>query len=88
MMLLLYHLKNQDGHIDNTVTTLYTKKKEVGELKAPRVRSGLRVPSELNNKLIIMAENEGISKNALMLRVLGEWVKDNDLKRFNTYRKE
>lgn len=57
-------------------------------MKAPRVRSGLRVSPDLNNKLILLAEKEGISKNALMLRVLGEWVKENDMKRFSAHRRE
>lgn len=69
------------------MTALYTKEKGVGGVKAPRVRSGLRVPPDLNDKLILLAENEGISKNALMIRVLGEWVKKNKM-RFGTYRKE
>ncbi len=35
----------------------------------------------------MLAEKEGISKNALMLRVLWEWVKENDKNMFNSYRK-
>lgn len=50
-------------------------------MKAPRVRSGLRVPPDLNNKLIFLAEREGISKNALMLRVLELWVSQSDKKK-------
>lgn len=50
-------------------------------MKAPRVRSGLRVPPDLNNKLIMLAEKEGISKNALMLRVLSMYANEKDKKK-------
>jgi len=39
------------------------------------------VPPDLNNKLIFLAEREGISKNALMLRVLELWVSQSDKKK-------
>ncbi len=40
-----------------------------------RVRAGLRIPYELNTWLILQAEKMGVSKNALILQILGEWVK-------------
>ena len=39
-----------------------------------RVRSGLRIPYELNTWLILKAKDMGISKNALMLQIFREWV--------------
>jgi predicted HicB family RNase H-like nuclease len=42
-----------------------------------RVRSGLRVPPELNAYLIEAAQNYGTSKNALILQILREWVERN-----------
>ena len=44
-----------------------------------RVRSGLRIPMDLNTELILLAQANGISKNALILQILWEWVKKNDL---------
>ena len=35
-----------------------------------RVRAGLRIPMDLNTKLILLAKRRGISKNALMLEFL------------------
>jgi predicted HicB family RNase H-like nuclease len=43
-----------------------------------RVRTGLRIPYELNTKLIFIAREMGISKNALILQILRDWVKQND----------
>lgn len=38
-----------------------------------RVRSGLRIPIDLNTELILRAKADGISKNALILQILWEW---------------
>lgn len=40
-----------------------------------RVRTGLRIPYEQNTKLIFAAREMGISKNALILQILWDWVK-------------
>lgn len=45
---------------DNKVTTL--------------IRSGLRVPYDLNTKLIKIAKEKGISKNALILQILWNYI--------------
>lgn len=45
-----------------------------------RVRTGLRIPIELNTELILLAEKNGISKNALILQILWEWVEKNNNK--------
>lgn len=42
-----------------------------------RVRTGLRIPIKLNTELILLAEEDGISKNALILQILREWVSRN-----------
>jgi hypothetical protein len=42
-----------------------------------RVRTGLRIPMNLNTVLILEAKRMGISKNALILQVLRDWVKAN-----------
>lgn len=39
-----------------------------------RIRTGLRLPFDLNTKLILLAQKQGISKNALMLQILWEHV--------------
>lgn len=38
-----------------------------------RVRAGLRIPMDLNTKLILCARENGISKNALILQILWEY---------------
>lgn len=38
-----------------------------------RARVGLRIPSELNAWLASEAGKQGISKNALILKILWEW---------------
>ena len=38
-----------------------------------RVRAGLRIPMDLNTKLILRASENGISKNALILQILWEY---------------
>lgn len=42
-----------------------------------RVRTGLRIPYNLNTWLILEARRLGISKNALILQILNEWVRTN-----------
>ena len=39
-----------------------------------RTRSGLRIPMDLNTKLILLAKKKGISKNALMLEILWDYL--------------
>ena len=41
-----------------------------------RVRTGLRIPYDLNTKLIFIARKHGISKNALMLDILRHYVEN------------
>ncbi len=43
-----------------------------------KVRTGLRIPIEMNTKLIIKAEELCVSKNALILFILKEWIKSNE----------
>lgn len=40
-----------------------------------RVRSGLRIPYELNTWLIEESRKHGMAKNALILQILWDWVK-------------
>ena len=40
-----------------------------------RTRAGLRIPYELNTTLALAAQKMGISKNALILQILRDWVK-------------
>ena len=42
--------------------------------KLERARTGLRIPYELNTKLILLARKRGISKNALILDILQHYV--------------
>lgn len=42
-----------------------------------RIRTGLRIPMDLNTVLILEAKRMGISKNALMLQILRGWVRAN-----------
>lgn len=42
-----------------------------------RVRTGLRIPYELNTWLVLTAKKQGISKNALILKILWEWTESN-----------
>ena len=46
-----------------------------------RVRAGLRIPMSLNTKLILLADENGISKNALILQILWEYFEQNEMKR-------
>jgi len=43
-----------------------------------RVRTGLRIPMELNTFLILEAQRMGISKNALINMILSEYVKEKE----------
>uniref|UniRef100_UPI004057B32F toxin-antitoxin system HicB family antitoxin n=1 Tax=Acetatifactor sp. TaxID=1872090 RepID=UPI004057B32F len=42
-----------------------------------RIRTGLRIPNDLNSSLIKAADNHGISKNALILQILWKWINEN-----------
>ncbi|CUQ22563.1 Uncharacterised protein [Anaerotruncus colihominis] len=42
-----------------------------------RVRAGLRIPYDLNTWLIQEAKKQGVTKNALILQILWDWVKHN-----------
>ena len=46
-------------------------------MTAKITRSGLRLPVELNKKLGDIAAGFGISKNALILQILWEYVRKN-----------
>lgn len=43
-----------------------------------RVRTGLRIPYDMNTRLIFMAREMGISKNALILQILRDWIKQQE----------
>ena len=43
-------------------------------MTTPIVRTGLRIPYEQNTKIIFIARKIGISKNALILQILREWL--------------
>lgn len=43
-----------------------------------RVRAGLRIPMSLNTKLILLADENGVSKNALILQILWEYFEKKD----------
>lgn len=40
-----------------------------------RIRTGLRIPYEMNTELVLEAQQMGISKNALILQILREHQK-------------
>lgn len=40
-----------------------------------RIRTGLRIPYELNTWLILEARKHGVSKNALILMILKDYFK-------------
>ncbi|MBC8558865.1 hypothetical protein [Fumia xinanensis] len=44
-------------------------------MRAPRKRTGLRIPMDLNTALILEAEKREMSKNALMVKILRNWLK-------------
>ena len=43
-------------------------------MTSAKIRTGLRIPTDLNTELILRAEKNGISKNALILQILWEWL--------------
>lgn len=43
-----------------------------------RVRSGLRLPVDMNEQLLEEAKKKGISKNALILIVLNDWIQEHE----------
>lgn len=43
-----------------------------------RIRTGLRLPIDMNTKLILKADELCVSKNALILFILKEWIKNNE----------
>lgn len=43
-----------------------------------RVISGLRIPVDLNEELVKSAKKMGISKNALILQILWDWLNAKD----------
>ena len=45
-----------------------------------RVRTGLRIPYEMNTELIFIAQQIGVSKNALILHILDAWIKQKEKK--------
>lgn len=44
-----------------------------------RVRTGLRIPYNLNTWLIQEAKNQGVAKNALILQILWEWAERQEM---------
>ena len=43
-----------------------------------RVRTGLRIPMDLNTELIVIAQKNGVSKNALILQILWSYVEQQE----------
>ena len=43
------------------------------------VRSGLRLTKDLNHDLARIAREIGITKNQLIVKILWDWVRQNDL---------
>lgn len=66
--------------IDNIMTTTYNKWQQVDAHQRKentmdeRVRSGLRIPMDMNTELILRAKADGIPKNALILQILKKWL--------------
>ena len=46
-----------------------------------RVRTGLRIPYEQNTKLIMIARKLGMSKNAVILQAIRDFMKEYELQR-------
>ena len=46
-----------------------------------RMRVGLRIPYDLNTKLIDISRTQGISKNALILNILWGWLENEEGKK-------
>jgi len=69
------------------MTTTYNKRQQAdnhqkGRLNMQeRVRAGLRIPYDLNTWLILEAEKQGLSKNALILKIL--WNHKEQKEEFN-----
>lgn len=42
-----------------------------------RVRTGLRIPYEQNTKLVLIAQKMGVSKNAVILQAIREFLEKN-----------
>ena len=63
-------------NIGNRWTTTHTKKEKMPMRE--RVRSGLRIPYDLNTWLILEAKKLGYSKNALILQILQSWLKEHE----------
>lgn len=47
-------------------------------MTTPRKRTGLRIPYEQNTKLTLLAQKMGISKNAVILQAIREFLKENE----------
>ena len=43
-----------------------------------RVRTGLRIPYDMNTELVLEAKQIGISKNALILQILRKWLENKE----------
>ncbi|HBG1232789.1 hypothetical protein RYE12_17105 [Clostridioides difficile] len=50
-----------------------------------RVRTGLRIPYDLNTKLILIAEERGMSKNSLILHILWNYIKEVESEEVNKH---
>lgn len=48
-------------------------------MKALRVRTGLRIPMDLNTELILLARERDVSKNSLITQILKDWVEKKKL---------
>lgn len=46
-------------------------------MTAQRVRTGLRIPYEQNTKLVLIAQKMGVSKNAIILQAIREFLEKN-----------
>lgn len=51
---------------------------DVNTVKPLRIRTGLRIPYEQNTQLILIAQKLGISKNAVILQAIREFLKENE----------
>ena len=49
-------------------------------IRMERLRVGLHIPYDLNTALILEADKLGMSKNALILQILWDWVDQAKLK--------
>ena len=46
-----------------------------------RVQAGLRIPEHLNTKLSELAKNNGISRNALLIQIIQNYLKGETVKK-------